>query len=94
MHLGIQGLMPAHLGAVSEATMAGIRAHGFTGTACRFSEPLAVTEADVRRLRAVMEAGGVEPCQTVAQHPDLIAADPSERREGIRSLQHMCRVTT
>jgi sugar phosphate isomerase/epimerase len=40
-----------------------------------------------------MEAGGVEPCQAVAQHPDLIAADPSERREGIRSLQHMCRVT-
>jgi len=85
--------MPPDLGAVTDATMAGIRAHGFTGTACRFSEPLAVTEADARRLRAVMEAGGVEPCQAVAQHPDLIASDPGERREGILSLQHMCSVT-
>ena len=93
MYLGIQGLMPRDLHAVTEATMARIRAHGFTGTACRYSEPLATTKANVRRLRAVMDSGGVAPCQAMAHHPDLIAADPEERREGIRSLQHMCKVT-
>ena len=93
MYLGIQGLMPHDFRTVTDATMARIRGHGFTGTACRFFEPLSVIETDVRRLRRIMEAGGVDPCQTVAQNPDLISTNPAERAEGIRAMQHMCNVT-
>lgn len=93
MYLGIQGLMPRDLRQVTEDTMADVRAHGFTGVACRFYEPLDVTEAEVKRLRAIMEAGGVDPCQAVAHHPDLVAPDKARRTEGIRAMQHMCKVT-
>jgi sugar phosphate isomerase/epimerase len=85
--------MPRDLRAVTEATMAKVRAYGFTGVACRFFEPLEAKEADVKRLRRVMEAGGVDPCQAVAQHPDLVHPDEATRAEGIQAMQHMCRVT-
>lgn len=93
MYLGVQGLMPADLRTVTDETMAKVRAYGFTGVACRFLNPLEVTEAEVRSLRAIMESGGVDPCQTVARHPDLVARDPTERAAGVRAMQHMCRVT-
>lgn len=93
MYLGVQGLMPRDLRTVTEATMAKVRAHGFTGVACRFFEPLEAKEDEVKRLRRVMDAGGVDPCQAVAQHPDLVHPDKAARAEGIRAMQHMCRVT-
>ena len=92
-YLGIQGLMPRDLTEVTDATMARIRREGFTGAACRWYEPSSVTKDDVVRLREVMAAGGVTPCQAVAQHPDLISPDPRQRATGIAEMQHMCRVT-
>lgn len=93
MYLGVQGLMPRDLRTVSEETVARIRGHGFTGAACRFFDPLNATKTDVMRLRQVMEAGGVDPCQAVAQHPDLVSPDAGVRADGVRAMQHMCRVT-
>jgi sugar phosphate isomerase/epimerase len=72
--------------------MRNIREHGFTGVACRYFDPLEATESEVKRLRDVMEAEDVDPCQTVAQHPDLIDPDPAKRAEGILAMQHMCKV--
>ena len=85
--------MPRDLRDVTDATTARIREIGFTGAACRYYEPLAATRADVTRLRRVMAAGGVEPCQAVAQHPDLVSPDPRQRALGIEAMRHMCRVT-
>ena len=85
-YLGIQGLMPRDLSEVSDATMARIRAEGFTGAACRWYDPSSATRDDVVRLREVMAAGGVEPCQAVAQHPDLISPDPRQRSVGIAEM--------
>ncbi len=93
MYLGVQGLMPDDLGEVTEATMARIREHGFTGVAARYFDPLSATRESVTRLRDIMEAGGVDPCQAVAAHPDLLASSPEVRSEGVRAMQHMCRVT-
>ena len=93
MYLGVQGLMPNNLGDVTEATMTRIRDHGFTGAATRFFDPLSATKELVTTLRQVMDAGGVDPCQAVATHPDLLAASPSVRSEGVLAMQHMCQVT-
>jgi len=92
MYLGVQGLMPRNLNDVTEATMKKIRNHGFTGAACRYFDPLEATESEVKRLRDVMDSEGVDPCQAVAHHPDLIDPDPAQRAEGIRATQHMCKV--
>ena len=93
MYLGVQGLMPDDLDEVTAATVSRIREHGFTGAACRFFEPMSATRDTVMRLRDIMEVGGVAPCQTVAAHPDLLAASEVVRREGVRAMQHMCQVT-
>ena len=85
--------MPNNLADVTEATMTRIREHGFTGTAARFFEPLSATKETVARLRDIMETGGVDACQAVAAHPDLLAESPVVRREGVRAMQHMCQVT-
>ena len=52
MYLGVQGLMPRELRDVTPETMAIVRRHGFTGVACRYYDPLAVTERDAKRLGA------------------------------------------
>jgi len=80
------------LNEVTEATMTNIRDHGFTGAACRYLEPLETTESDAKRLREIMNVGGVNPCQTAAQHPDLIDPDPDKRAKGVRAMQLMCKV--
>jgi len=85
--------MPDDLGDVTEATMTRILEHGFTGVAARFFDPLSATEESVTRLRQIMETGGVDPCQAVSAHPDLLAASPEVRSEGVRAMQHMCQVT-
>ena len=85
--------MPDDLGDVTEVTIARIREHGFTGVATRFFEPLTATKETVTRLRDIMEAGGVNPCQAVAAHPDLLASSPAIRSGGVQAMQHMCRVT-
>ena len=93
MYLGVQGLMLKYLNEVTEATMTNIRDHGFTGAACRYlEEPLETTESDAKRLREIMNVGGVNPCQTAAQHPDLIDPDPDKRAKGVRAMQLMCKV--
>jgi sugar phosphate isomerase/epimerase len=93
MYLGVQGLMPADLSTVDRTVTGKIRDFGFTGTACRWADPLSADEASVSVLRDALRAGDVDPCQAVARHPDLVASDPAERAEGIRAMQHMCRVT-
>ena len=46
------------------------------------------------RLREVMAAGGVEPCQAVSRStPTSYRPDPRQRAIGIAEMQHMCRVT-
>jgi sugar phosphate isomerase/epimerase len=85
--------MPDDLGKVTEATITRIRDHGFTGAATRFFDPLSATKESVTRLRDIMATGGVDPCQAVAAHRDLLAASPEVRSEGVRAMQHMCRVT-
>ena len=93
MYLGVQAFMPRDLNEVNDATMATIRANGFAGVACRFFEPLSAKQSDVARLQTVMDSNGVNPCQAVAQHPDLIDPDSNARNEGIRAMQRMCKVT-
>jgi len=92
MYLGVQGLMPRNLNEVTEATMTNIRDHGFNGAACRYFEPLETTESDAKRLREIMNVGGVNPCQTAAQHPDLIDPDPDKRAKGVWAMRLMCKV--
>ena len=92
-YLGIQGLMPRDLSEVTDATMARIRARGVLRRGMPLVRAASATKGDVVRLREIMAAGGVVPCQAVAQHPDLIAPDPRERATGIAEMQHMCRVT-
>ena len=92
MYLGAQGLILRDLNEVTEATMTNIRDHGFTGAACRYLEPLETTESDAKRLREIMNVGGVNPCQTATQHPDLIDPDPDKRAKGVRAMQLMCKV--
>ncbi len=91
--LGVQGLMPRDLREVSDATISRIRELGFAGAACRYHDPLSATRADATRLREMMRAGGVAPCQAVARHPDLVSPDPRRRALGIESMQYMCKVT-
>lgn len=93
MYLGVQAFMPTDLNTVSDKTMQTIRDNGFTGVACRYFDPLNATKDDVSRLKSVMDSNGIDPCQAVAQHPDLIDADKQRRDEGIRAMQHMCKVT-
>ena len=94
MYLGVQGLMPRDLNDVDSHTTRMIREHGFTGTVCRYLDPLSTSREQVFRLKLVLDAGGVNPCQVVAQHPDLIDPDPAARKEGIRAMQYMCKVTS
>jgi len=93
MYMGVQGLMPADLSAVDRSVTGKVRAFGFTGVACHWDDPLAADEASVSVLRDTLRAGDVDPCQAKAGHPDLVTLDPAERAQGVRAMQHMCRVT-
>ena len=83
MYLGVQAFMPTDLNTVSDETMQTIRDRGFTGVACRYFDPLNAAKNDVLRLKNVMDSNGINPCQAVSQHPDLIDADPRRRDEGL-----------
>lgn len=93
VYLGVQGLMPRDLQNVTPLTMKRIRDLGFSGVACRYFDPLGAIEKDVRRLSDIMATAGINPCQAVAQHHDLIATDTPKRLLGIKAMQHMCLVT-
>ena len=94
MYLGIQGLMPEDLREVDDTTVKKIRDSGFSGVACRYFAPDDATKPEVLRLRDVLNSGGIDPCQTVAQHADIISSDEQERRSGIKSMQKMCEVSS
>ena len=93
VYLGVQGLMPRDLQNVTPLTMKRIRDLGFSGVACRYFDPLGTIEKDVRKLSDIMATAGINPCQAVAQHYDLIATDTPKRLLGIKAMQHMCLVT-
>ncbi len=92
MYLGIQALMPREVRDVDERVVARIRELGFTGVACRFFRPLETSMEEVDRLRGVLEAGGVAPAQANALYPDLVHPDDTQRRQGVKAMQQMCKI--
>ena len=84
VRLGVAGMMPPDVQAVTSAQAARIRAVGFTGASCFLTDPLVAEEAALRRAAAVLRDAGVAPAQANARYERLCDDDEDLRALGIR----------
>ena len=91
MYLGVSGMTPPDMRQIDAATVARIRDVGFSGVSCFFTDPLGTQEAEVRRVRDLLEAGGIRAAQANGKYEVLIHPDEQRRREGIAAAQALCR---
>lgn len=92
MYLGLaQGYSPADMRQFTPEIVETIRKAGFSGVACFFKDPLGTSEDDIRRVRELLDAGGVRPAQANGAYPVLVSPDDDIRKAGIRAAQALCR---
>jgi len=84
VRLGVAGMMPRDMRQVTADGARRIRAAGFTGVSCYFTDPLATEEREVRAAAGVLRAAEVVPAQANAQYEGLCKAEPERRQLGVR----------
>lgn len=84
VRLGVAGMMPRDMREVTPERARRIRAAGFTGVSCFFTEPLATEERDVRAAANILREAEVAPAQANAQYEGLCKAEPERRALGVR----------
>lgn len=69
-----------------------IRAAGFTGVSCVFSDPFDADDRSVDRLKEFLDDGGLRAAQANALYESLVSPDRALRRRGVAGVQRMCQV--
>lgn len=91
MYLGVAGMTPPDMRQIDAATVDRIRDAGFSGVTCFFTDPSGTQEAEVRRVRDLLEAGGIRAAQANGKYEVLIHPNEEQRRAGIAAAQALCR---
>lgn len=84
--------MPARVSQITAATVARLRAHGFTGVTVVVPDPLEANREEYERAGAMLRDGGVTVAQANPRYEMLVQEDEERRALGIRQLQAACRV--
>lgn len=92
MKLAVAGLLPADLRNVDDEVARRVRAAGFVGCSCFFTDPTTPTVAELDRLRDTLHRAGVAVAQTNARYECLVNPDESLRKQGIATLQAAVKV--
>lgn len=92
MQLGVIGFVPADPALVDEAAMERVRREGFTGLQLFFPDPWACSDADVERLRALVQRHGLQVAQCNGAYPFLVDPDDQRRQQGVDTLRQLIRL--
>lgn len=93
MRLATTGLLPADLRQVDDAVAQGLRAAGFVGCSCFFSDPTSFTHAELDTLRETLWRNGVGVAQVNGRYESMVNPDEELRRQAIttyRALIDVC----
>jgi sugar phosphate isomerase/epimerase len=93
MRLATTGFLPADLRQVDDSVAQRLRAAGFVGCSCVFSDPTAPTASELDRLRDTLWRNGVGVAQVNGRYESLVNPDEGLRRQGLetyRSLIQIC----
>ncbi|MCC6453526.1 MAG: sugar phosphate isomerase/epimerase [Caldilineaceae bacterium] len=93
MRLATTGFLPADLRQVDDSVAQRLRAAGFVGCSCVFSDPTAPTASELDRLRDTLWHNGVGVAQVNGRYESLVNPDEALRRRGLetyRSLIQIC----
>jgi sugar phosphate isomerase/epimerase len=85
-------MMPGDWRRVDAGVAARIRAAGFTGVSCVFSDPFDADDRSVDRLKEFLDDAGLRAAQTNALYESLVNPDEALRRRGVAGVQRMCHV--
>jgi sugar phosphate isomerase/epimerase len=87
-------LFPNHVDAFQESHAARVHALGYSGIFTRFDrdDPFATTEAQCRRVRAILVDHGLTMVQAIGHRPPLIHPDETIRRQAVATLRQAIRV--
>jgi len=91
MKLGVAGLLPEWQ-KIDLAVARKVRAAGFLGVSVFFSRPLEANPADVARVKAAMDAAGLEAAQANGWYECLVNPDDALRAEGVKGLSALTRI--
>ena len=95
MRFGVSGeLIPSNMDDLTPAIAARVKALGFTGIFSRFrdNDPHTTTEAQCRRVRAILADAGLTMYQCTGYWQCLIDPDDARRRAAVETLQAALRV--
>jgi sugar phosphate isomerase/epimerase len=92
MKLGISGMLPRDVPAITAEVVRAIREAGFSGAAVNFASLDPLTPAVCRDLRALLGDGGVELVEIGMYSSDLVNTDPAVRSRDIRALEAALKV--
>jgi len=93
MRLGVAGLVPRALDAVTDRVAAKISELGFGGVVTHFLGDPATLDADpLRRVRSILANHGIRIVQSWGWQQPLVHPDENVRREAVRTLRHAVRV--
>jgi sugar phosphate isomerase/epimerase len=92
MRLATTGLLPADLRQVDDAVVKRVRAAGFVGCACFFSDPTAPTNTDLDTLRKTLWRNGVGVAQVNGHYENMVNPDESARQAGITTYRSLIKV--
>src|ERR1700730_11238395 len=95
MRLAVSGgLFPNRVDEFQDAHAARVRRLGYTGLFTRFDQddPFATTEAQCRRVRAIVADHGLVMGQPMGYRPPLIQPEEPIRRRGVATLRQAIRI--
>ena len=86
MRSAVVGLLPSDLHKIDGGAVERVASLGFSGTSVLLDEPGTYAEADLRRVRDTLRAGGVAATQANGKYASLVATEPEVRTDGIAGL--------
>lgn len=88
------GACPTNMNDLTAAFCAEVKALGYSGVYCRFSQnnPFTTTPAEAQRARAILADGGVELYQVTGYWQCLIHPDEAVRAEAVKTVQAALRL--
>jgi sugar phosphate isomerase/epimerase len=85
-------MLPADLRQVDDAVAQRLRAAGFVGCSCFFSDPTAPTTAELDKLRETLWRNGVGIAQVNGRYESMVNPDESLRKQAITAYRALIQV--
>ncbi len=92
MKLGVAGMLPGDWRNIDQEATRKIRNAGFLGASLFINRPLEAEKAEIRRVKAAFDAGGLEIAQTNGWYEALVNPDDALRIQGVLGLQALVRI--